>query len=563
MQTILYSKLQEQFNPKTKNKIGFSLNFTPVHTFGNGKIKEKDNFVHPLDVKISHQFHCVIITDRDRIQVFDLHSRKFKKSIQFQNYRINYLNIEKINQKEYLYVTSMSPSVLFKFDLEQLLLSNNEPIENLCIWKVENLNHPSTVEILYRDYHENQILVSDMSIGRIHVLDSITGMKVQDILASTPYGIASLNSNSFLVGDACNDNIHIYERNENQEFQKSSSFDFSDKSRPSTGIIGFDSGGLLFDPIEKNILIVNIRKSQICAFKQENRSLIKTFKSGMFSYGMCLDQYTGELYVCTNDKKMNTQSSACKSGKTCCSCSSNEANSNGAKALNIPSSTSLPPSNNSSTPSFDNKQSSHHHCNQPCCLSKTNQESPSSQQTSISTNLLTTQNPNSYSTVTSPSYHHSFTQSHLHSEEHIEPSDLNEIKPVDETNKQASEATSNYFKIVFGSSINEPACGTSKGSCECSGCNYSVGQSNRGAAIVAIQAHLPPTPRGSSNTSKRGGGCKGSSSSGSVKIQKKSVMQNKLKNQLTRMRDSTVDVTMHESDKVAAHDDSGIIVSTN
>ena len=304
MQTILYSKLQEQFNPKTKNKVGFSLNFTPVHTFGNGKIKEKDNFVHPLDVKISHQFHCVIITDRDRIQVFDLHSRKFKKSIQFQNYRINYLNIEKINQKEYLYVTSMSPSVLFKFDIEQLLLSNNEPIENLCIWKVENLNHPSTVEILYRDYHDNQILVSDMSIGRIQVLDSITGMKVQEILASTPYGIASLNSNSFLVGDACNDNIHIYERNENQEFQKSSSFDFSDKSRPSTGIIGFDSGGLLFDPIEKNILIVNIRKSQICAFKQENRSLIKTFKSGMFSYGMCLDQYTGELYVCNNDKKV-------------------------------------------------------------------------------------------------------------------------------------------------------------------------------------------------------------------------------------------------------------------
>lgn len=281
---------------------------------------------------------------------------------------------------------------------------------------------------------------------------------------------------------------------------------------------------------------------------------------------LTLDKSRTATSPCSKIPQMNTQSSACKSGKTCCGCSSNEANSNGAKALNIPSSTSLPPSNNSSTPSFDNKQSSHHHCNQPCCLSKTNQESPSSQQTSsISTNLLTTQNPNSYSTVTSPSYHHSFTQSHLHSEERIEPSDLNEIKPVDETNKQASEATSNYFKIVFGSSINEPACGTSKGSCECSGCNYSVGQSNRGAAIVAIQAHLPPTPRGSSNTSKRGGGCKGSSSSGSVKIQKKSVMQNKLKNQLTRMRDSgvPVDVTMHESDKVAVHDDSGIIVSTN
>nr|CAG4710810.1 unnamed protein product [Naegleria fowleri] len=60
----------------------------------------------------------------------------------------------------------------------------------------------------------------------------------------------------------------------------------------------------------------------------------------------------------------------------------------------------------------------------------------------------------------------------------------------------------------------------------CGGCNYSLGQSARAAAVVSIASNLP--------SRSAQGKCEGS-----VKIQKQSVMQSKLKKHLTRIRAST------------------------
>ncbi|KAG2374080.1 hypothetical protein C9374_011159 [Naegleria lovaniensis] len=144
-------------------------------------------------------------------------------------------------------------------------------------------------------------------------------------------------------------------------------------------------------------------------------------------------------------------------------------------------------------------------------------------------------------------------------------------------------STANYFKIVFGKSLKKAlsvesshvnnnsnvtkscgscGCSSSKGtavegsdemvctcdpdqpcpvrdaialkreksSCggDCGGCNYSLGQSARAAAVVAIVSNLP--------SRSAQGKCESS-----VKIQKQSIMQSKLKKHLTRLRATTSD----------------------
>ena len=114
---------------------------------------------------------------------------------------------------------------------------------------------------------------------------------------------------------------------------------------------------------------------------------------------------------------------------------------------------------------------------------------------------------------------------------------------------------SQYFSIVFGSTIasacrtkesspssTSSSCGGQVSGCECNGCNYSSGQSSRSAAVVAIVSNLPTVSRGS--------GCGGGNG---VRIQKKSIMQNKLKSQLARIRNNETSMTtMEESDDVGS-----------
>ncbi|KAF0981262.1 hypothetical protein FDP41_013050 [Naegleria fowleri] len=197
----LFEKLKQTMrNGKKRILKPFKMKFELVHTLG--KVCESgsdpDLFSHPFDVKISYNFESILISDSNnsRIQVFDMHTKQFKKSINTASKNPMYLCIEENcdgSNNDALIFGCCSDSTVNKFDLgkELAFVQQDKSCSPPYLWISTAVLSNQGITCSNKSGH---VFVCDVGDCSVKILASSSGELTQTIkLSLQPYGIEFAN----------------------------------------------------------------------------------------------------------------------------------------------------------------------------------------------------------------------------------------------------------------------------------------------------------------------------------------------------------------------------------
>ncbi|KAG2383097.1 hypothetical protein C9374_004434 [Naegleria lovaniensis] len=295
---LMYEKLREKMNEKRRKAKPFAMKFEVIHTFGHWNKEaghSNQHFNWPWDVKISYNHQCILIADNSncRIQVFDLLSKVYKKTISVMSpfYLCIEENYDSRGNDALIYVTGSC--IIHKHDLRQLLETGNT---NQTIWRSELLRVPRGIAI-----HPvlKQLFVSEVTARIILILSLDTGKLISQFsVENQPWGLAFTDDNDLIVSETSPQHrIEIF-RKLGKEWTSVHTF----------GREGHAHGELshcysvIYDRAAHHIIVSEYNNDRIQVFTKDGQFLnaFTGFQTQFLKWpnGLCLNELTGELYCC-------------------------------------------------------------------------------------------------------------------------------------------------------------------------------------------------------------------------------------------------------------------------
>ncbi|KAF0980000.1 hypothetical protein FDP41_001153 [Naegleria fowleri] len=296
----LCKKLTQKMRARERLVKPFSMNFELAHVFSH---TTKDHTIDtPCDVKISY-IHGYILTTADDIHVFDLYTKKFITTFSIPDCELLYMSIEENfdgNNNDALFFDCYGHNCVFKYDLKRLIGKAIKKESHSCdfIWKSETIKQPRGMA-LWKDclhFEENLLFVCDeQDNGSILILKSSTGQTIQTITSlDSPYGLTFDDIGKELFVSMLT-SIEVFRKD-----NKNQSWVFDRLLHPETDEVY--SQGLIYDKVSRTLISCDDETNRIQIFQPKNGSIIKEFNGDIFfPDSLCLNEMTGELYVCQDD----------------------------------------------------------------------------------------------------------------------------------------------------------------------------------------------------------------------------------------------------------------------
>ncbi|KAG2386342.1 hypothetical protein C9374_002788 [Naegleria lovaniensis] len=314
-----YSKLKEKLRTRKCELKAFSLNFESVGSLGVYERQDCSNdcFSHPWDVRFSRKYNCIVISDygNHRIQVFCANSKEYKTTLKFSTtiYSPASLYIEHDYDgydREALFVEYEIDEARYisKYDLESFLINSMEQVETHELWKSTKCSCPAGIAVWKktRSIHDRIVFVCDYDESVIYLFKSSTGEFISALTSDSPLfyikhplGIdISMEGLVFISQGLSQNNILIlrysYENGKWITLNKISNVnDLFSVPR-----------GLVFDNVSKRLLVSICESNTIQVFTEDGAfcqmfGYNKKDKNGFLNPdGICVNELTGELYVC-------------------------------------------------------------------------------------------------------------------------------------------------------------------------------------------------------------------------------------------------------------------------
>ena len=248
----------------------------------------KYDFRFPVDVKISHKYSIILVSDcrNDRIRAFDLHSKIHSFDITIK--QPYYLAIDTCQNDEHLVVaTTMG---LYKYSLDTREM----------IWKIEQ-------DVLFGtsfsvDSSKSTLIAFSQEMGII-LFNSLNGKFKCSHLESnfnSPWGM-DVSDDSLLVTTEwqVNDQVQIISNTHNTIFKREQLFG----NRGCQYSQFTNMRGVCFDRANNNFLVCDAFNARIqvftkeCSFITSFGSKGKTNCSLNSPFGICVDNQDGTLYI--------------------------------------------------------------------------------------------------------------------------------------------------------------------------------------------------------------------------------------------------------------------------
>ncbi|KAF0979760.1 hypothetical protein FDP41_000913 [Naegleria fowleri] len=295
---LIYEKLRGKMNEKRRKVKPFSMKFEVAHTFGHWNKepgKSNQHFNWTWDVKISYNHECILIADNtnNRIQVFDLYSKAYKKTLPVISpfYLCIEENYDSRGNDALIYVCGSC--IIYKHDLRQLLETGNT---NQSIWCSKKLHVPRGIAI-----HPvlKQLFVSEVIARSILILSLDYGQIISQFsLDNQPWGLAFTDENDLIVSETSpHQRIEIFRKIENAW----TSIRTFGKEGTAPGELSH-CYSVTYDKGSQHIILSEYNNDRIQIFNKDGKPLHvfsgHSIQLLRWPNGICLNECTGELFCC-------------------------------------------------------------------------------------------------------------------------------------------------------------------------------------------------------------------------------------------------------------------------
>ncbi|KAG2377715.1 hypothetical protein C9374_008800 [Naegleria lovaniensis] len=301
---LLKSKMSYR---RYRNVKPFQMKFEWIYTFGQSGVSGTTNvnlLSKPLDVKISYTHECILISDTNGIQVFDLYTKKHKASISLPEFSLSHLCIEEFYEEQRDALLVSGNNLVCKYNLQLLLQEAAMDQQTPYIWNSDLAISPQGMAIAKQ---LQQVFIGDNYWAYILVLDLKTGDVINFIeLCSSPYGV---DVTTCAEQPKC-ESLYVIATGKNADFcieimKKNSDNEFYTKKAQ---FCEYGQGigklkrpfGLVFDKEAKHVIVTDNEQHLIQIFTLEG-NLVTFFgdKNNLNGpTGICLNELRGELFVC-------------------------------------------------------------------------------------------------------------------------------------------------------------------------------------------------------------------------------------------------------------------------
>ncbi|KAF0976398.1 hypothetical protein FDP41_004297 [Naegleria fowleri] len=259
----------------------------------------------PVSIKISYHHQCLIVSvyNNQNTILVDLENscRKVKKILPIQTNAIELeMNYNGLNQDALL---CFRRGCVTKFDMHQLLTERFKKIKPL--WISEKCSSSASMAIVGRE-----VLVTG-DRAKVYVLSLTNGQLLQTIslpdTISRVTGIDFLPRNEVVMGEGHPfDRLILCRKEPNEGHEAQWRFikmlvDEHEGPREDNDLAY--PYQLVIDKANKNIIVSSCYSHQLRIFNSNGQKIRSYGSSDQFSFpeGMCLNEHTGELYVCDTD----------------------------------------------------------------------------------------------------------------------------------------------------------------------------------------------------------------------------------------------------------------------
>ncbi|KAG2373324.1 hypothetical protein C9374_012190 [Naegleria lovaniensis] len=310
----LSSKLKRKLRNESMHRAQpFSMKFEYVESL------RSIGFIQPVDIKISYVYSYIIASEgfSREILFFDLKSKRLHTKLFLFS---KYLCVEENNEESVLLFGCEQTNDVFKFDLQKVATTNqNSSVDhNDFVWKSNCTEMPGSIQVL-----KTQVFVASYEKKYIDILELSTGTLIQRChLEYTPRFIQFIP-------------LRLYEHPyliiiEHKILPRISLFQYCTseqkwKRERSLGTFGsldtgefFSPTRVLYDRAYKHLIVSCKAVEGLCILSLDGKvckitcelgltfKIVKSFEQGLCPSrerfetpdGICLNEWTGELFVC-------------------------------------------------------------------------------------------------------------------------------------------------------------------------------------------------------------------------------------------------------------------------
>ena len=236
-----------------------------MQPLGSGKkAKSNQDFRAPWDVAVSRTNIFVSDCDNNRIQVFDLKSKKFVRSLAVSS---RFMCVERVGEDEYLIVSCYDHCVR-KYEIA--LEGKVTPI-----WEKRSISNATGVVVKIGT--PNRVYVCDLGNGGIQILNSENGRHINTINCDQPYCIAIVHDT--LVVTNLKKGVFIFDKVWKKQFEIA------------------NASGICFDETNNRLIVSNQKANQVHVIDWERKQIVETVKDFHTPMGICYNTTSRELFV--------------------------------------------------------------------------------------------------------------------------------------------------------------------------------------------------------------------------------------------------------------------------
>ncbi|EFC43453.1 predicted protein [Naegleria gruberi] len=249
-----------------------------------------------FDVKISYRYDCLIVIASD-IYVFDRKSKLLINSFKFANVVLSTLDDE--HDELYVMIPDRTNYKVEKYSLGQFIRSK-EKEKAQPIWSVTACSNPYGAVVFNGLEHRYLIILDNSSDeSNLIIVDCEDGSLIENTIFTVPpngYSLGMISRKEIIVG--CSDIIGIYEIDEKSfgATRQALNLIVSASMKDATEFYS-----IIHDELNRKIILSNADSNSITVMRRDNLETVQTHNcegSVRGVSGLCLDEYTGELYVC-------------------------------------------------------------------------------------------------------------------------------------------------------------------------------------------------------------------------------------------------------------------------
>ncbi|KAG2378174.1 hypothetical protein C9374_008317 [Naegleria lovaniensis] len=302
-----------------------------------------DNRTDPSDVKISYNLQCILVSDYEQASIvcYDLKTREELKTIYISTRQVRHLCIEENEIDDALIFASST--LILKYDLRRLLALPEKRVQlkiqtqPFYLWKSEACKWAQGIAIPYHSKASSTktVYVCDIACNTIVQLNLQNGELISKIPIDRPFGLAfsqpwtNFTAAEYMIVTQVEPKhtITIFQREQDVEGgDKWNHFktlgklgSLNDELRNPCGVVCDHNNGTIIvaDCDNARVQIVSLQNFEWIArfgkpmstspsdhyISMEPLSPETSFHFTYYPYGLCLNELTGELFVCESENK--------------------------------------------------------------------------------------------------------------------------------------------------------------------------------------------------------------------------------------------------------------------